>query len=946
MANPTRDNSKQMAALVSGTGTGSITAFSTTALQGVLGLWVVNANSSAGATGATTPVITGNSGAGTPSAFSKKATQADGVQTMDYWEATWSGGALTGCTITISSMPANTTQWDMFIEAVADGANADVINKAAAHTQNGSCPALTTLANNARVYGVIFANNGPTGSGTISTGGFTADANANPFSMAIGTYGYLAMGYGTAVTATAGTVVTPAITGQGATGNPGIQFTVSYPPIVSLPSAPAAPTFTGITHASVGVVVPALSGGATSYNLLRAPDVAGVAGTYVSVQVGVTPSATYADTGATDDTYYWWRLDAVNSSGTTPGTGARQLSGPPVPNTVTSFGAISTRHDTQLQLTIPAQTSVVDTYNLQQSPDGSSWSTIGTGVVAGAVTTVTGLTANTQYFFRINATNAGGGTTPSTTSSGVTTAPAKPTSVTATGSTSGAPQVNLVWTNVAGATGVNIYRSSTVNGIYSLVQGGSNVQGTTFSDRVPVTTNEYYILTSVNAAGAESLLVSPYGPVSSTGTGGITVERAQVYEAAQIYVEPSPGTTGAATKRLLCTEFTPDINPDIRHMRTQGSKFDIDVSIGKEYTTGKLGGYLAYYDLCYNLSNIIASPTITTPVLNTWGITGASGTIGFTVTTSAGAVVLAPASFANAAALQAAVAALTNVGPGSVKVTGAAPSYSVQFIGYLSTGTATLSSPTGTPTPSLARANTATNTRRWTFLMNAWGPESAFQTFTLEKGVPGQANLGQQIGQLTLTGIQLAFSTKEMTQSGDFIGTTAVDPFTLTAQGSIANVPSKPLNSKDVAVFVGTALTGANAPARLTRVFAYEWGTASRQTPVITLDDSVASFSNTVEAEDVQWTQKMTMAHDGYGQALLANLRVGATVYRVVEVLGSAIEAGFPFRFKVTEAVKITAGPKQVTENIYTGAYESSLVYDGTLGAAVKIEIDVDIAAL
>ena len=714
--------------------------------------------------------------------------------------------------------------------------------------------------------------------------------------------------------------------------------------LVGIPSAPPAPTYGTPTQTSIVVNIPALAGGATSYDLWRAPDASGSPGTFAQVTTGVTPSGIYTDTGRTANTKYWYYLLANNGSGST--IGANNSTGT-LPTTETA-PVTGVYNDTSVTLTIPTLSGATS-WVLQHAPDSSgspgTWATIATGLTSAQVYVDSPpLVGNTKYWWRILATNSWGTQGGSTAT--LTTAPAPPSGVTVIASMTGAPHVTIGFIPATGATGTNVYRATSISGVYSLLAAGTNLGGSTFTDStVAVSTAYYYKFTSLNASAAESALGPAYGPAIPTITsGGGNMERATAYEGSQLALETTPGVTVAASKRLLCTDFMPDIMPDVRKVRAQGNKFDTDISIGKEYTTGKITGSAAYYDMLYLLASVMCTPTITTPVSNIWNVTGASGTIGMTVITPLGTVVLSAASFANAAALQTALGALSNVGAGNVTVTGTAPTYVITFIGFLSTGAVSITTATGTPTPTIAAAYTATNTRRWTFLMNPYGPETSIATYTLEKGAPGVANFGQQIGQTTVTALQMQFTAKEMSVSGDFIGQSTVDPFTMTSQGSITSVTSAPMNSKDVAIFIGTTLAGM---VRQGRIMAYEWGTSSRHTPVMTLDTSQPSMSNTVESAGVEWTQKMTMAQDANGQTVLGYLRAGTLLYRVVEILGPTIETGFRMRYKITEAVKITTGPKADTDGLYTGAYESFLVFDPvTLNAAVKIEIDVAYTAL
>jgi hypothetical protein len=104
-------------------------------------------------------------------------------------------------------------------------------------------------------------------------------------------------------------------------------------PTFTPPTAPPSVTFGTVGPITIPVIVPALSGGATSYDLQRAPDAAGSAGTWATIQSTVTPSATYTDTPVQPRTKYWYRLVATNSAGSTNGPSASATTTPiPVPS--------------------------------------------------------------------------------------------------------------------------------------------------------------------------------------------------------------------------------------------------------------------------------------------------------------------------------------------------------------------------------------------------------------------------------------------------------------------------------------------------------------------------------------------------------------------------------------------------------------------------------------
>lgn len=413
-------------------------------------------------------------------------------------------------------------------------------------------------------------------------------------------------------------------------------------------------------------------------------------------------------------------------------------------------------------------------------------------------------------------------------------------------------------------------------------------------------------------------------------------ERATVYEGAQIGVEATPGTPVAANKRLLGLEIQLDSMPDIKLFRPQGNKFNTAQQVGKEWTSGRIQGIQCYNDMLYVASSWLANAVISTPVNNsTFNLTGASGTIGFTYK----GAVLAPASFANAAALQAAIEAMTPVGAGNVKVTGAAPAYKVQFIGSLSTDTSAITAPTGSPAPTIALDTAATLTRRWTFLMAPAGPDTV-TTFTVEKGAAGVANMAQQAPFGFVHGLTVKNTKDEASINGDFACQITTDPFTMTPTPT--DVACVPVDMKAAKVWAGPTLTGM---ALLDRILEFEFGVANRASGLMTLNADDPSFSNRIEnAPDL--TSRFFQEHDAAGQTMLARMRAGTDMFAILESVGPSIEPGFNYRMKWTMCMAVTKPNTGDVDGVYGHNYDSGLKYNSGLGGAIKLEIDSPLTAL
>lgn len=214
--------------------------------------------------------------------------------------------------------------------------------------------------------------------------------------------------------------------------------------------------------------------GATSYSIYRGT----TSLSYSEIATGVTTAA-YMDTTVDNGTTYYYAVKASN--GSESGFSNEVAVRPIGPFNLTAVAAASS---TALNLSWESANGATS-YDVRYGTTSGVY--LGTLTNVTSPYTLTGLTANTQYFISIRANNSvGSGTSVSSNEMNARTGTVAPTSLAAT-TTSG--QIVLAWTAASGATNYRIYRG-TATGTYS--QLASGVTGTTYTDTTVANGTQYY----------------------------------------------------------------------------------------------------------------------------------------------------------------------------------------------------------------------------------------------------------------------------------------------------------------------------------------------------------------------------------------------------------------------------------------------------------------------
>ena len=308
----------------------------------------------------------------------------------------------------------------------------------------------------------------------------------------------------------------------------------------------AAPVVTAAAASSSAVTLtwPAVTG-ATGYKIERSLD----GSSWTQIAAPVAGTLTYSDTGRNADTEYFYRMRASDAGGDSAYSAiSSDTTFLAAPTMVTATTASSS------SVTLAWAAQPTATGFIVEEQTGTTWTQLGDPVTAGATgETVTGLTPNTAYTFRVKAVNDGGISLPSSTVSATTTTGVSKIK----GSAQSDTVVSLSWTAVTGATGYKVMKSLDGTTWTTAASVGPTVSA--YSDTGLTADTSYYYAIKVTNAGGDSAMSNVLRrhtllPAPTTFTATVGASTASVSEI-DLAWDQSTGNTGYTVEKLVGTSW-------------------------------------------------------------------------------------------------------------------------------------------------------------------------------------------------------------------------------------------------------------------------------------------------------------------------------------------------------------------------------------------------------
>jgi hypothetical protein len=298
------------------------------------------------------------------------------------------------------------------------------------------------------------------------------------------------------------------------------------PPPPGPPSAPSGLVATAVTGSRVDLAWADNSTNEQGFNVERAPDVDGVAGTYAVIATVGANLHTYSDASLLANATYWYRVVAFNSSGSSSYSNESSaiLVAPAAPSGLVGTPISTTRIDLSWTDNSPDEQG----FRVESAPDvggiAGTYAQIASVGVNVRTYSNTGLTAGTRYWYRVIAYN-GAGTSAYSTEANATT-PAAPTPPNAPSALVATPmsgvRIDLAWTdNSVDESGFRVERAPDVGGVagtYAQIASlGVNVR--TYSNTgLTAGTRYWYRVIAYNAVGTSAYSAEASATTSAAAT--------------------------------------------------------------------------------------------------------------------------------------------------------------------------------------------------------------------------------------------------------------------------------------------------------------------------------------------------------------------------------------------------------------------------------------------
>ena len=281
-------------------------------------------------------------------------------------------------------------------------------------------------------------------------------------------------------------------------------------------SAPAAPVVKLGNSASSGKPMLTWNAvyGATSYRIYRSTS----KGSGYSL-LGTVTTTSYTNTGAKAGTTYYYRVKACNDAGLSPYSNVvsgKVKSVTPKPSApVVKIG--NSASSGKPMLTWNAVSGATSYKVYRATSQNGTYSLLGT--VTATSYTNTGAKAGTTYYYKVKAVNSAGESAYSNVVSGRATVT---TLTMGHSSTSGKPQ--LTWKAVSGAASYKVYRATTKNGAYTVI---NTTKALTYTNvGAALGTTYYYKVEALNAAGKSmgfsAIVEGKVAPVLAVGYSSVS----------------------------------------------------------------------------------------------------------------------------------------------------------------------------------------------------------------------------------------------------------------------------------------------------------------------------------------------------------------------------------------------------------------------------------------